>query len=314
MKRITVFALVALIGALAATAVVWETGHGEAPVAPSQPLPTAPFAHAVAGSGITETGRGNVVIATTVPGVVRHVFVRVGDAVQPGAALFSIDDRDAAARLDVARAAVAQAQAAVDAPRHRLGYLQHLQQLGGRDVISRDSVTAAHDSVVAAEASVAAARAAERQARVELERLTVHAPVAARVLQVNTREGQFADNVAGAPPLMLLGDDRRMYLRVNIDENDAWRVRAQAPAVAVVRGAEGLKIPLHFEYIEPYVTAKPGLTGQTTERADLRVLQVVYSFDRAGLPVYLGQQMDAYIESAPPATRTTHTATAPPPR
>lgn len=304
MKRITLFAIVALVGALAAAGVVWQTGSNSEPASAQAYTPSPPFAHAVAGSGITETGRGNVAIATTVPGVVRHVFVRVGDTVQSGAALFAIDDRDAAARLDVAQAAIAQAQAALDAPRHRLGYLEHLQKIGGRDVISRDSVTAARDSAVAAEAAVASARATEHQARVELERLTVHAPVAARVLQVNTREGQFADNVPGAPPLMLLGDDRRMYLRVNVDENDAWRVRPEARAVAMVRGAGAMKIPLRFEYIEPYVTARPGLTGQTTERSDLRVLQVIYSFDSAGLPVYLGQQMDAYIETAPPPVRT----------
>lgn len=302
MKRITLFAAIAAGGFLTAAAVVWQTSRGDEPVTATQDLPYAPFASAVVGSGITETARGNVAIATNVPGVVRHVFVRVGDAVQAGAELFVIDDRDAAARLDVAQAAVAQAQASLDAPRHRLGYLQRLQSLGG-DVISRDSVTAARDSATAAQATVSAARAGERQARVELERLTVHAPVAARVLQVNTREGQFADNVPGAPPLMLLGDDRRMYLRVNIDENDAWRVRAQASAVAVVRGAGGLKIPLKFEYIEPYVTARPGLTGQITERADLRVLQVLYSFESAGLPVYLGQQMDAFIEAAPTPAR-----------
>ena len=31
--------------------------------------------------------------------------------------------------------------------------------------------------------------------------------------------------------------------------------------------------------------------------SDVRVLQVVYSFPRARLPVYLGQQMDAYIQA-----------------
>jgi hypothetical protein len=32
----------------------------------------------------------------------------------------------------------------------------------------------------------------------------------------------------------------------------------------------------------------------TTERVDTRVLQELYSFDPAGLPVYVGQQMDVY--------------------
>jgi hypothetical protein len=33
----------------------------------------------------------------------------------------------------------------------------------------------------------------------------------------------------------------------------------------------------------------------------VRVLQVVYSFERAALPVYVGQQMDVFIEAAPAA-------------
>jgi HlyD family secretion protein len=41
------------------------------------------------------------------------------------------------------------------------------------------------------------------------------------------------------------------------------------------------------------------LTGQTTERVDTRVLQTIYSFDQAALPVYVGQQMDVFIQAPP---------------
>lgn len=42
---------------------------------------------------------------------------------------------------------------------------------------------------------------------------------------------------------------------------------------------------------------KVSLTGQSTERTDTRVLQVIYSFDPATLPIYVGQQMDVFIEA-----------------
>jgi len=83
--------------------------------------------------------------------------------------------------------------------------------------------------------------------------------------------------------------------------SSASRSAAGARAVAVVRGNARLRIPLRFEYIEPYVTPKATLTGQVTERTDLRVLQVVYSFAHGSLPVYLGQRMDAFIETVPDA-------------
>ena len=81
---------------------------------------------------------------------------------------------------------------------------------------------------------------------------------------------------------------------------DAWRVRADAPAVAFVRGNPKLKTALKFVRFEPYVIPKPTLTGSSTERTDMRVLQVIYSFPHANLPVYVGQEMDAFIK-APPA-------------
>jgi len=48
-------------------------------------------------------------------------------------------------------------------------------------------------------------------------------------------------------------------------------------------------------------------------RVDTRVLQVIYSFERGELPIYVGQQMDVFIEAAevpaatpPPEAALTH--------
>jgi len=50
------------------------------------------------------------------------------------------------------------------------------------------------------------------------------------------------------------------------------------------------------------------VTGDSTERVDSRVLQIVYSFDPAKLPVYVGQWLDVYIETpAVPASGTAGT-------
>lgn len=95
---------------------------------------------------------------------------------------------------------------------------------------------------------------------------------------------------------MLLGDDTKLQVRVDIDENEAWRVRPAAAAIAFVRGNPDLKTPLKFERVEPYVVPKISLTGESIERTDTRVLQVIYSFDPATLPVYAGQQVDVFIE------------------
>jgi hypothetical protein len=81
-------------------------------------------------------------------------------------------------------------------------------------------------------------------------------------------------------------------------------VRQGARAVAYVRGNSSITTPLQFVRIEPFIVPKRSLTGDTTERVDTRVLQVIYAFEPGDLPVYVGQQMDVYID-APPVGKTT---------
>jgi len=151
-----------------------------------------------------------------------------------------------------------------------------------------------------ATANVAAAEAEVEGAQVEIRRLTVRAPVEGDILQVNVRPGEFAPSGATAVPLILLGNLDRLHVRVDIDENDAWRFQPEAPAVASIRGNPQFKTDLTFEYAEAYVVPKRSLTGESTERVDTRVMQVVYSFKRGKLPIYPGQLMDVYIDDQAP--------------
>src|SRR5688572_9747684 len=109
---------------------------------------------------------------------------------------------------------------------------------------------------------------------------------------------------------MLMGNTRTLHVRVDIDENDAWRVRPDAAATGYVRGNRDINTGLRFVRIEPYVVPKRSLTGDSTERVDTRVLQVLYAFDGGAgggangngkLPIYVGQQMDVFVD-APPAS------------
>ena len=151
-----------------------------------------------------------------------------------------------------------------------------------------------------ATANVAATEADVEGARVEIGRLTVRAPVEGDILQVNVRPGEFAPSGATTNPLILLGNLDRLHVRVDIDENDAWRFQPEAPAVAYMRGNPELKTDLTFEYVETYVVPKRSLTGDSTERVDTRVMQVVYSFKRGKFQIYPGQLMDVYIDDRAP--------------
>jgi hypothetical protein len=42
---------------------------------------------------------------------------------------------------------------------------------------------------------------------------------------------------------------------------------------------------------------KKSLTGDSTELVDTRVLQVIYRIDDKNVPVFVGQQMDVFIDA-----------------
>ena len=131
-----------------------------------------------------------------------------------------------------------------------------------------------------------------------VERLIIRAPLAGTVLRLDVRVGEYAQ--PGPRALLVLGNVETLHVRVDVDEQDAHRVRAGAPAVASPRGDPGQTFRLAFVGIEPLVVPKRNLTGDNLERVDTRVLQVLYKVtDPSAL--HVGQQVDVQIEA--PARR-----------
>lgn len=125
--------------------------------------------------------------------------------------------------------------------------------------------------------------------------LSIYAAVDGEVLQVNVRPGEFVGTTANQP-LVLLGSTVKLHVRVDIDEQDIPRFQQGAKAIAMLKGYPDLKFRLTFKRVEPYVIPKRSLTGENTERIDTRVLQVIYEITSHSTPLYVGQQMDVFIE------------------
>jgi HlyD family secretion protein len=266
-----------------------------APVIPPALQPAqAPFTSYVAGVGLVEASTENIAVGTPVSGIVTAVDVKWGDEVKPGDVLFHIDDRDLQAQLPVAAARVREAQTSLAQAQSQLRFAESVPN---PRAISAEELSNRRHAVAIGEAALAVAQGQVEQLRQDISRRTVRALMPGRILQIKTHPGQWADGSPAGAPLLLLGGDQRLHVRVDIDESDAWRVRPDAAAEAFVRGDANLKAPLRFERIEPYVVPKTALTGDSTARADTRVLQVIYSFDPAALPVYVGQQLDVYIQA-----------------
>jgi HlyD family secretion protein len=310
MIRKYVLPVIALAGLVLALFVVVQ---GSKPVPAAQPVTQpapAPYVSYIAGAGLVEASTENIAIGTGVGGTVTEVFVKVGDKVKQGDPLFRVRDTTLRAELVMQKASVSTARARLSDATAVLGNMRNqlalYESVPDKRAIVQEEMTRrkfAADSAAArveqaqGELEVAEAQVAVTEA--ELDRHTIKAPTAGTLLQVKIRPGEYA--IAGVPqtPLMVLGDVETLHVRVDIDENDAWRLNPKAAATAYVRGNASLNTPITFVRVEPYVVPKRSLTGESTERVDTRVLQALYSFRPGNLPVYVGQQMDVFIEAPP---------------
>jgi HlyD family secretion protein len=179
------------------------------------------------------------------------------------------------------RLAVKAAEARLDEAKAELARLKAGTWKPDLD-IARSEVEEAHRRVERVEA--------------DLTRLVVTAPIDGEILQCKVHGGEYAQAGPLAQPLILMGGTARLNVRADIDEQDAWRMKAGATATGTVRGNSGARMPLHFVRVEPYVIPKRNLTGDSTERVDTRVLQVIFALD-PGARVYAGQQLDVFIDA-----------------
>jgi multidrug efflux pump subunit AcrA (membrane-fusion protein) len=291
------------------------------PVPPLARRPSVnPFEHGVAALGFIEPSGRAVGVGVPEAGVVTKVLVDVGDRVEAGQVLLSLDDRPLRAQL--VRAEAERAMAVLSDRREQLTNTQEARQRGAatdRDVsLMRHTVDAAQADLDGASAALARLQAggwkadldlaeavlAQRRAEVEslnvlLDRLSVRAPRAAVVLRRDVEPGSRVTADSGPPPL-ILGDLSRLRVRAQVDEEDIALVRPGAKAVARSRGSVVREVPLSLVRIEPYGRPKTALAGATTERVDTRVIDVVFEIDGTpGVPLYTGQAVDVFIEAAP---------------
>ncbi len=74
-----------------------------------------------------------------------------------------------------------------------------------------------------------------------------------------------------------MGVNGPLRVRVQIDEEDASRVRLSARAEGFVRGRDRTSVELRFLRIDPRIVPKQSLTGGTSERVDTRVCCLLFT-------------------------------------
>ncbi len=279
MKIKMIFPLLAIAG-LVFTLIYISSASSKTPkqVPLAEPV-LVPFDKYIGAAGITEPNTENISIGTNKAGIVRSVSFEVGQFFKKDDVLFVIENSEAQAQLAQTQAEFKNAQ----------DQYNTIASLNDKRAVSKDERNQKTNNLALAKAKLDMTAAA-------LELYTVRAPIDGVVLSSNVRVGEFASSGALAEPLVRMGNIKPMHLRVDIDENDSWRFQLNSKAVAYVRGNNEIKADVQFLRVEPYIRPKKSLTGDSSERVDTRVLQVIYSFDPKDLPIFPGQQMDVYIE------------------
>lgn len=204
--------------------------------------------------------RSRVAVKSKLPGTLERVFVDIGDAVESGQTIATVDRREIDAQVDAATAAVAVAKAALDTAEASLAsaVLEHdraknlfdkgalpRQRLDGAETARRASV-AQRDL---ATANLAQANAALRRAKEVQRDTTVTSPVTGFIVERNYDSGA----IPGDKPIVVVADLREMKLEAGVSELEAGRLRTGMKAVVSVQAKPGETFSGQLAAIAPEV-------------------------------------------------------------
>lgn len=224
MKRI-VLGLV-LVGAVAIAAVVLARGatsrEPERSVEPARVSRRAPEP-VVRATGVVKPRIGaEVRVGSRISGVVRRLFVRIGDRVEKGQLLAELDSRELRARRDQADASLALARA-------NLAFseadLRRKRELAASRIIASSELDVAERVQAVAEQQLRQAEADLELAITQLGYARIHAPITGVVSSISTQEGETVAASFAAPTFVTLLDLDRLEVWAYVDETDIGRIR-----------------------------------------------------------------------------------------
>jgi HlyD family secretion protein len=145
-----------------------------------------------------------------------------------------------------------------------------------------------------------------------LKKYTIRAPRDGVVLAIEAAAGSYVSSsgaydayTQGMLPLIVMGSAAGDFeVRCYIDEILINRLppTAKMSAKMYVQGTN-INMPLTYERMQPYVSPKIELSDQRLEQVDVRVLPVIFRFQKpADVTLYQGQLVDVYIGEAPAAS------------
>ena len=160
----------------------------------------------------TVRSRRSIRVSPRLMGTLLEVNVAQGDTVEKGDVLARIDDREVSARIEVAKAAVAQAEARLSlaAAAHR-----RYSELFNKNAATKEQLEAVTGDFEMAKAGVEGARASVREAEVYLGYTTIASPQDGVVAEKLAEAGDLA---LPGKPILVLQDPSDLRLEADVRE------------------------------------------------------------------------------------------------
>lgn len=293
-KKVPKVVFVSALGFLFALYYVSTSVKTTQEITPLREPASKPYMSTLAGLGIIESLDQNIVVAPNYSGKVAKVFVREGASVKKGDPLYALDVEDLKANL---------ASLEADATAAKLNYENNKLQwdrvsnVSDPRAISRDEFSQKQFAMKQSDANYKSLAAKIKQNKIQLNRSVIKAPRDGEVLKVTIRPGEYVTAGDGSRNPVILGSSDKLQIRIDIDEINASNYHPGVKAVASLKGDSTKRFPISFVRVQPYMVPKTNLSGLSTERVDVRVLQVIYDFEPPKFPVYVGQQVDVFFDN-----------------
>lgn len=149
------------------------------------------------------------------------------------------------------------------------------------------------EEVAFQKARTLAAEARLAQAKAQLERLAVRAPIDGEVLQVKVRPGELY-SFQGSEPLVVMGDTSKLRVRMDVDERDIAKVKPGASAWVTADAFSAERFSGRVVEIGRRFGRKNVRTDDPIEKNDTKVLETVIELEGTP-PLVPGQRVTSYV-------------------
>lgn len=167
--------------------------------------------------------KDEVKVQAKVSGVVVEKYVKGGEQVRAGQALYKIDSRQYESSLLSAQATLAQAEATLNNAQKDLA---RDAQLYADEAVSEQTYTTKQSNVASYQAAAAADAALVKKAQENLDDTVVYAPIDGKLAVDDAAVGTYV--TAGSTTLVTIGSSSPVYVQFSVSENEYLQMIASS--------------------------------------------------------------------------------------